>query len=909
MRLHLAVATLWLSHQGGVTGQLTSHPTPSICNAEPSRRIIPMPPEGTPTGFPVTSSTTGVPTSNMVVETTGSPVKTSTASPVQTTTGSPTKSPVAVSTGSPTGSPTKTPTTGSPTGSPTKTPTTGSPTGSPSQAPVAVVPPPPGSVPTAEIVGPEPTETPTKAPIVPPISVPTVDIVGPEPTEAPTDAPIVPVPPPVDVLDITVEPPTETPTKSPIVTTTTTTTTAPTSNTVTTSTTTVSPTGLSLLAERCIACGDKSHLIEGEGKVTGGGWIYLTKQSYYNSNKVCMQNDLCGSGFLQVDGPDGHTPLDGKKAHFGFNAMYRKDVPYSSTNFGFDGGFFHFHSTTQNKPIKGLEVIDREHARWWGTGEIAATLNGKKSEFRCGFCFMVAVQDKGEPGLEDTWRLRIWQCTVTGAKSVMNLDDAAFLKLGDALDTLVFDNVYDPRGSTLAEFPLPSDMMTLNRFHGTELGDTGYGVGGGGNIQIHKPNARSATLDALIHKTPELCDCPAIKYEGDCSTGFVTGGGWIYLDNAYLAGYGNEVTGSNGLEGVKANFGFNAKAFHGVPTGSTNFDILGNSFHFKTNNAGQEYTELVVVCDDLEQGKGGNTVYARWQGVGMVSRTDDDSGWVNGYRFMVSVSDLGEPGYLDTFRLKIFEPNSNEILFDSFGRETDSCIFDNEPGCTGEKCKNMLSYEGSELGSLMENKKGGGNVVVHCKGGPNQCPKGMTANVAYLGNTPPVIVATPTNAPVMPAGSLVQFAPFTTDFTTMGGTACSGTSCTMGPYTCGGNFCAYTPNTYVTLKDNDGQLSSVYTKLEGLAGYATVTVYFWYKTTGFNDATNTFHLDYSYDADAATASFQTKNKYGKQASVKQFTETIVIDPPGQNSMILRFVSDTAVTSDAVYLTKVTVTAN
>ncbi|KAL7573839.1 hypothetical protein ACA910_012414 [Epithemia clementina (nom. ined.)] len=174
----------------------------------------------------------------------------------------------------------------------------------------------------------------------------------------------------------------------------------------------------------------------------------------------------------------------------------------------------------------------------------------------------------------------------------------------------------------------------------------------------------------------------------------------------------------------------------------------------KTNNAAQEYTKLLVVCDDLEHDKGGKTAYAKWQGVGMVSRTEDDSGWVNGYRFTVSVSDWGEPGYMDTFRLKIFELNANDLLFDSFGKVADSRIFDNEPGCTGEKGKNMASYEGSDLGSLDETKKGGGNVVVHCKGGPNQCPKGMAANVAYADRAPPVPVATPTQAPVLPAGSL-----------------------------------------------------------------------------------------------------------------------------------------------------------
>ena len=82
--------------------------------------------------------------------------------------------------------------------------------------------------------------------------------------------------------------------------------------------------------------------------------------------------------------------------------------------------------------------------------------------------FMVAVQDNGEPGAADTWRLRIWDTKVDG---VLVLDSKG--KNPKVPVTYVFDTC--PGCAIGSNDP--------DRFDGTTLGE--LTSNGGGNIQIH----------------------------------------------------------------------------------------------------------------------------------------------------------------------------------------------------------------------------------------------------------------------------------------------------------------------------------------------------------------------------------------------------------------------------------------
>ncbi|KAL7572195.1 hypothetical protein ACA910_005541 [Epithemia clementina (nom. ined.)] len=788
--LSLVTATVLLPE--GVVGQITSHPTPSICNASPSR--------------PILRKVTQAPTD--------SPTKAPTKAPVNT--------PFTV-----------------PTNGPTKAP----------------VPPPPVAPP----VG-----TPVAPPVEAPFTVPTLDISGVVPTEAPT------------------------------------------SNTI--------------LRELCVACADKSPQIEGTGKVTGGGWIYLTKQAYYNPAKICdpKATDICVNQFMQMEGskPGVTSLLEGKKANFGFNAMWRNGKPMGSTNFDFDGGYFHFHSTTQNTPLYSLEVLNDPTgaidgwARWMGTGTLASTLMAKKQDERDGFCFMVSVIDKGEPGAEDQWRLRIWQCEGPVA-TTLNMTLSAWNAMADRQDLLIFDTHYDTYSSITATYPLPSEMSRMERFNGQTLGE--LTSNGGGNIQIHKPHKNNPNLQKLLDERPQDCECPKKDYEGDCTTGFVTGGGWIYLDNAYMA-----LWAPGSLAGVKANFGFNAKAFHGEPTGSTNFNIEGNSFHFHTDNSGKEYDGLHVVCLSDKFGKQAKETFASWTGIGKLSRTDPpDAGWEYGYRFFVTVQDFGEPGDTDTFRIRIYDKPSSadqimgEILFDSFGDQGDA-MWDFDP----QNAKSTISYaakgpdfKGNELGSLMENKKGGGNVVVHCKGGPNKmCPNGVAKDMVTRPTIPPPVL------PMVVTQSVVSSTPLanitdSTDFVNNTKASCEDITCTIGPWNCGGRYCSYQKGLCVTLLDDEAQASAIYREVTGLNGrrFIKVTVY---ATTENYSGQARWKIEHSFGALSSTANFisSVSATYSEAIAGVAYTATIALadKPVDDDTAFIRILSDTRNTRDKLKITKIVV---
>jgi hypothetical protein len=255
-------------------------------------------------------------------------------------------------------------------------------------------------------------------------------------------------------------------------------------------------------------CADKSYgKADGDGFVTGGGWIYLDPDFTY------VDTDIVGLNFANQT-----------KANFGFNAKSKNGVPDGSTNFVIDGKAFHFHSATGGQTnYDFLEVPDGIHARWWGTGHLS-TGSGIAQDGDV-YSFLVAVQDWGEPGADDTWRIRIWET-------------------GSSPEIVVFD--------TNPNLPLMDEIEGDKRFWGTELGE--LDANGGGNIQIHKSKMGRQVM--LLSDARCQCDPEGKINPTDAGGGaFVTGGGWIYLADAIR----NTTGTSEELNGNKANFGFNAK--------------------------------------------------------------------------------------------------------------------------------------------------------------------------------------------------------------------------------------------------------------------------------------------------------------------------------------------------------------
>lgn len=343
---------------------------------------------------------------------------------------------------------------------------------------------------------------------------------------------------------------------------------------------------------------------------------------------------------------------------------------------------------------------------------------------------MVAVHDNGEPGADDTWRIRIWYCGDSATALAKTKEE--FANVGACEATLVFDTNYvasNVAGSASyrSTYPLPNIFEPPSdaerwRFNGTNVGE--LHANGGGNIQIHLAHQPSKALQFALEQGA-ACECDKQPYLGD-GNGFVTGGGWIILGaGAYLSSY----TGS--LDNMKANFGFNAKFIGGIPRGSTNFVVhgpQGNFYHFHSDNARDEYNELEVVCADEPYGAAANTVYARWWGNGLVSTavsTGDapTNTFVSGYRFYVAVQDNGEPGTIDKFRIRIFnkdrQGDPSTVWFDSNYELPPIFANDPEVKCIGQ-CVFVPSFEGNFLGGTDESANGGGNIQTHCKGGPSR---------------------------------------------------------------------------------------------------------------------------------------------------------------------------------------------
>ena len=459
-------------------------------------------------------------------------------------------------------------------------------------------------------------------------------------------------------------------------------------------------------------CAVKTHsMADGEGFVTGGGWIWLDDPEVYLN--ATMFPDIYIAN---------HT-----KANFGFNAMSRKGIDHGSTNFDIDGNTFHFHSATRNTPLLDLEVPDGVRARWSGTGHLD---NGEDI-----YTFLVAVQDWGEPGFNDTWRIRIWK-----GEEGDDWMEAWQNKFWTGVDDTDWEDKYLAFDSTHT-ITEPDDTAEYDTtYWGTQLGDydpaadpeiKAENAKGGGNIQIHKSKIGSE----VMLDSDDLCICDAENKVNPtmAKSSFVTGGGWVNMTKEAMRcdDQHNNST-CYPVEGIRANFGFNAmtKKSDGYPDGSVNFDYSGNDFHFHSLTGGKTQFEHLEILDDC--------MHARWMGNGTLSTlpdiarrqlaapvTEDDDEL---YGFMVAVVDLDEPGANDMWRIRVWlisESNTfhenggnwkipHEYVFDSNPTVTTSFpINETDAGNLDIRQTELERFEGTTLGDTVKN--GGGNIQIHCK--------------------------------------------------------------------------------------------------------------------------------------------------------------------------------------------------
>jgi hypothetical protein len=153
------------------------------------------------------------------------------------------------------------------------------------------------------------------------------------------------------------------------------------------------------------------------------------------------------------------------KADFGFSGKFNKGnivVPDGSTNFDHEGDEFHFQHSERGGGSEHnfLEIPSPTEARWIGKG--TWSLGGHKDEdIVC--CFMMVVQDNGEPGSSDAWCLR-----TCGTQRIMM-----------AISFLI--RWFLPHASlTTPTRGFSTGCDDPHRFLGTQLGE--FDSNGGGNV-------------------------------------------------------------------------------------------------------------------------------------------------------------------------------------------------------------------------------------------------------------------------------------------------------------------------------------------------------------------------------------------------------------------------------------------
>jgi hypothetical protein len=200
--------------------------------------------------------------------------------------------------------------------------------------------------------------------------------------------------------------------------------------------------------------------------------------------------------------------------------------------------------------------------------------------------------------------------------------------------------------------------------------------------------AGSDTVDTVN----DLDDAYVVIYDPDA--GFVTGGGWIqsppgaYPRNPSLVG--------------KANFGFVSKYKKGAtkPTGETEFQFRVAGMNFHSN----EYQWLVVSGSK-----------AQYKGIGSING-------LGSFGFMLTAidGDLSQSGDSDRFRMKIWDQNTEDLVYDNQNGVAD----DSEPTTNLE----------------------GGSIVIHTGGNKKTTPGDVALEMVPLG-APPKVYALHQNYP------------------------------------------------------------------------------------------------------------------------------------------------------------------
>jgi len=201
--------------------------------------------------------------------------------------------------------------------------------------------------------------------------------------------------------------------------------------------------------------------------------------------------------------------------------------------------------------------------------------------------------------------------------------------------TLDGSSSYDPDEDTLTYFWTQDDL--LGRFNlETDENPTYSG------IQAGITNLKLTVSDGLANDSDSTM---IVVY--DPSGGFVTGGGWIISPIGALLD--SEATG-------KANFGFVAKYKKGatIPEGNTEFRFQAGTFAFKSSSY-----DWLVVAGSKAIFKGDGTI----------------EGMEGTYKFMLTAIDDTQ----DKFRIKIWNPETDDIIYDNKRGEND----DAEPTVIG----------------------------------------------------------------------------------------------------------------------------------------------------------------------------------------------------------------------------------
>jgi hypothetical protein len=221
-------------------------------------------------------------------------------------------------------------------------------------------------------------------------------------------------------------------------------------------------------------------------------------------------------------------------------------------------------------------------------------------------------------------------------------------------ETVLFEGSFtdcDPSSGFTAQWTFGSATVPSAVYAGTVNGTTvtdAFAIDEPGVYSVHlavtDPSGNTGEDDTVLD------DLPAYVVVYDPSGGFVTGGGWFWSPPGALHPGLSELMEVEG----KASFGFVSKYKKGanVPTGQTEFQFKAGNLNFHSDT----YEWLVV-----------SGARAQFKGSGFLNG-------VSGYHFILTATDSAVNGSGDTdkFRIKIWDPVVDEIIYDNqFGSEDD----------------------------------------------------------------------------------------------------------------------------------------------------------------------------------------------------------------------------------------------